>query len=1637
MPRLAAGIPFAILIAGLGQAIFFAMLGGAALLASPAARAEEPRADIDPVGEVKRLELLADAPAGASKPVLRVHDESAQGFKLDFELPALLQSTVDVAGEAYDVLAIDEGGFEGVAGAPMVPTFARLIQLPDLGGARIEVLAVETTELPGYRLLPMQPGDPAPFTRDPAAYLHAGYPAVEQVVIGEPAILRDLRVVPVLFRPVRFDAAAGKIEVARRIEVRVTFGGDDARNLKRSHAATIPASYDELYHNLVVNYRGPRDDQQVGLGSYVIICPNDSGILTALQPLINWRRHKGMNVYVATTTETGSSTTSIQAWLRNAYNAWPAPPEYIAIVGDADASSSVRIPAWSYAGGDTDFPYVLLEGDDVLADAHVGRISARDLTQLATYVEKIVSYESTPYMDETSWYTRGCVVGDPSASGYTCVQIGQWLKTRMRANGYTEVDTVFTAPWVSQMSAALTRGDTAFMYRGFAGMSTFDAGDARAVNNGRKMHFSSQITCGTNSFSQDTETVCEAWIRSGTAAAPRGGIGAIGASTLSTHTRYNNCATYGIWGGVYNEQLYTMGAALNRGKWELYVNYSVGDMSAVWNFCHWINLIGDPAGEVWTGVPQAISVSHPATLALGANAVTVSVLQGGFPLAGATVCLYKADETHVAGLTGADGTLELPIAVTNAGNLDVTVTKHNCRPYQGTIALAQHNRFAGYLTHTLDDDMVGSSSGNGDGVPNPAEHFEIAVEAQNFGSQAVQGITGTLSCADPYVSVLDGAESFPDLQPGTAAWSADDFDIAIDGGAPNGHVVLCDLDLSSAGDVWRSVIEVPILAGEFYHDATTLYGFGASVDPGETGEISVRLRNDGAAAGLAVTGQLVSHSSWVTVTDSLGSFGNIVIGSTGENTADQFALSTSVGCFEGHVAAMSVLLQSSSGARDTVDFTITVGAKSSTDPTGPDGYGYYAFDNTDTGYTDAPTYAWIEIDPRYGGQGVSAGLIDNADESGDSEVFPLPFAFRYYGESFNTVTICSNGWIAMGRTYLTNYNNWTIPGVGAPPYMIAPKWDGLYQVGDDRVYYWADTAGHRFVVQWSRLRNDATGATENFEAILYDPAYYPTATGDGIILFQYQAFSTGDFTHHYWTTGIENGNQTDGVLYSFFNTYSGGAATIASGRAIKFIPVPLTDWGSLTGAVHNATNGGTGIPQAAVTVVGRTLITTQEDGTYFGNVPVGSYTVIVSHPSFASDTAEVVPILADQVTTLDFSLADIHGPAFSNTTDHGGTSDTTGPYEILSTVIEYSTIEELALTYNIAGTGWVTVPLESQGGHLYRAEIPGAQYNSMIKYYLHGRDNGGNVSTDPPGAPGETYLFWVIPPYFEDDVEAGVGSWTHYVALSGYHDQWHRSTLRNHTAGGSWSWKMGDTSTGDYLPLDNGALQTEAFTLNGEAASLKFWHWMEAEASPVYPGEAYDGGLLEISVNGGAWTLVTPQGGYTHAVRAGLNSPFPIGTPVFSGSFDWTQEELDLTGVSGSVRVRFRFGSDGAIQKEGWYVDDIVVMTSLPGPSEAPPIERLPARLALYQNAPNPFGRAAAQTAIAFDLPRATQVELVVVDVGGRLVETLVDRALPAGRHRVSWDGRDGQGRAIDSGVYFCLLRAGDEALTRRMLLLR
>jgi hypothetical protein len=96
------------------------------------------------------------------------------------------------------------------------------------------------------------------------------------------------------------------------------------------------------------------------------------------------------------------------------------------------------------------------------------------------------------------------------------------------------------------------------------------------------------------------------------------------------------------------------------------------------------------------------------------------------------------------------------------------------------------------------------------------------------------------------------------------------------------------------------------------------------------------------------------------------------------------------------------------------------------------------------------------------------------------------------------------------------------------------------------------------------------------------------------------------------------------------------------------------------------------------------------------------------------------------------------------------------------------------------------------------------------------------------------------------------------------------------------------------------------------------------------------------------------------------------------------------------------------------------------------PHDQLPDAVRLFPSFPNPFNL---QTRIRYDLPEDTEVLLVIYDLLGRKIKTLVRGFQSAGALVTNWDGRNNSGQPVSSGIYFVRLRTSQGIRTSKLVL--
>jgi hypothetical protein len=175
---------------------------------------------------------------------------------------------------------------------------------------------------------------------------------------------------------------------------------------------------------------------------------------------------------------------------------------------------------------------------------------------------------------------------------------------------------------------------------------------------------------------------------------------------------------------------------------------------------------------------------------------------------------------------------------------------------------------------------------------------------------------------------------------------------------------------------------------------------------------------------------------------------------------------------------------------------------------------------------------------------------------------------------------------------------------------------------------------------------------------------------------------------------------------------------------------------------------------------------------------------------------------------------------------------------------------------------------------------------------------------------------------YQQDFDSGAPGWSH----SGTQDTWDFSSTRVHS--GAYSMHAANPST----PSDQ-MLVSPAFVLPAglPQTTLQFWNYQRMEDRN---GGCYDGGLLEVTTDGGTtWTQINSglqADPYDGPIASGLGNPLSGKNAWCGDPQDWLNSVIDLGAYAGeTAQFRFRLGTDNAVSREGWYIDDVAVQSCI------------------------------------------------------------------------------------------------------------
>ncbi len=686
-----------------------------------------------------RAEWVALGPGQAGDtPLTTVVDADATGVTVEIHIPGVETGARETAEGAFAWFEIADAGQTPEIGAPLLPVLREAVRLPQHADPVLTILDLDVYAttlsnlgLPGH-VLPAQPpvaklpdADPeAPLVWDPEIYEVATLDPGEWVALGEIGQRRANRYVPLEVFPVRHAPATGEVQLLEWIRVRVDFEGADwpATLDLMDRYATADGEAFAGRHLIAGGPLAPRARVELPMG-YLIIA-HDS-LMDSVRDLASFRHRQGFDVTLVSTSQIpgGAGAQSIKSYIEDAYHGWPVPPAFVLLVGD-----TAQIPAFngSYCHTATDLYYTTMDGGgDWQPDLYIGRFPAATPTDATRMATKTLDYTRFALGGGSDWVRKATFMASVDNShisqGTHDYCIGQWLGP----DGYDCTKRYYNqgaTTW--QVIDDINGGLSQLTYSGHGYTGGWSDGPpvdasqvANLVNTG-KLPVVQSYACYTGDYAANS--FGEAWLK-----ASNGAVAFWGSSQTSYWDEDDvlQRAAYDAWyGGGYH----WFRGSLDEGMFVVSQVYGGNSMARAYHEQY--NLMGDPALDVWTDVPQEFDVGHagqltPATPTYGVDVST----SGGPPVADALVCLYLEGTLHAAAYTDGSGHAEIPLDTPppEGAVLDLTVSAHDHVPWSGGVPVSD----SGPGDDDTGDDDDTALDDDDDGEGGRDRHPDAAIQA--------------------------------------------------------------------------------------------------------------------------------------------------------------------------------------------------------------------------------------------------------------------------------------------------------------------------------------------------------------------------------------------------------------------------------------------------------------------------------------------------------------------------------------------------------------------------------------------------------------------------------------------------------------------------------------------------------------------------------------------------------------------------------------------------------------------------------------------------------------------------------------------------------------------------------------------
>jgi hypothetical protein len=1592
--------------------------------------------------------------------------------------PTTVSFEITVKGVNYEVVTTEGGmfsqislpgiGFNKVIGRPKLPVIRELVEIPYGATPSLQIVSFTSEEYGlkdlglEYPILPSQPSRPKEgksiqkFFIDRACYSQDTFFPQKPFTIGPEGTIRGHRFIPLEVYPLIYNPGKARVKLIIQLELQINLSGSDVSSTEVNLKRLYSSSWENLAQNTFLNYGTyERSPWKASPEGYLIITADDLG--ERLQPLKEWIGKKGFLTVMVKTSEVGSDTASLRAFIKYAYENWPNPPAYVLLVGEGDKtggdSSYIqpypgRYPSeWGNKANATDLHYSTVDGSDFFPDIGIGRLSVKNPEEAEAVVDKILDFEKLENPC-TDWLSQGTFIASRDNHELT-----EGTHNEMALNYFGPRGVLSTMVYsyfggmTSDINSALNRGQVWVNYSGHGSQANwqdpgYSGANIEGLTNQGMYPFVISNACLTGTFNSP---VClgEQWLR----AEYKGGVGFWGASN-ETYWDDDDVLERGLYASGFGEGLHTLSGMTNGAKLKLFQYY--GLMANVKYYFEVYNLLGEPSLDLFIGAPDTFVVSHKDTLPLLAQTMEVCVDQDS-----TLVSLYKDEILYgVAYSQGGGADVRIYPQISSPGTLYVTVTKHNFTPYLRIVEVISP------AISTVSPDSIPISTSTkvkvtvlDEGTAQPIPDVEVAIRGWGLSLVDTSNSSGEayLTVYPPYGEVL----SVKGKRIG------DDYDLFAD-------------------SIW--VIGGSDLSSPSLNVSSALIGLTDTLTPGFPGEIQAQV--DPPEFSLFAKGCNVDTSVYTSdsttevevIPDTLGNL-HCVIAKTSFNIYQRdIPVIKTYGWLSG-VVYDSFTLDSLSGVQilgfpqgaDT--FTVPPLFQPQTVEKGrfevgerlP--VGRYDLYLERFGYTPKK----IMILLRHNTNEIALSLSPVLQGRVEGTVYDLTLG-EPLSATINILTKEKDLWLYTsiqtdslqgGRfsvdlpyfDYIFKVNSWLhLPQTST----ISVAADSLIvdfgmHPFTDSILVIDDEGGKGIVMGINHERKGqgfgekkAKGSADVFVRYLRGFEF------DTKLETPYSSDPTtwDDYPFIIWSDG---GNQSpvDSIIYrNALENYveHGGKLLIEGGElgydswAVPGYPsfaqnvLHIAGWegdeaGDLSLVSSFSDHPIASSPNRLPQILG-IMFDPDDWGDQDASIPAEDALVIykckerdagvlVYDPTPDPQGGQIVfysfnlLALTDSLqrknlleNTLFYLLADEEEPegAISGTIDLKGSEDNGGAVVTLS-------CRGFSVPDTTSFDGSWSLGGLYKGNYTLQASRDGYE-DTLLSEVVISYAETTLVNLD---------LYPRIDLYFSDfDSDSGAlsssGDWQWGIPQSGPGEAHSDSNL--------WATSL-DSS---YADRSNSILNSpKLYFPNSSRATLQFWHWHKCQDR--------DGGNLKISVNGNNWQIIDPEDGYPQGWVPLDNFGIP-GERCYTGNHSlWEKATFNLSpyvGKGDTAIIRWQFGSDGSDTESGWYIDDVRVyyVDYTAGiQDKSSQAVCLPTSYTLFQNSPNPFN---SKTLIRYALPRGEFVEIKIFNILGEEVKTLLAGYQGAGYRSILWDAG-----GLSSGIYFCQFKSGHFRGVRKLLLLK